>query len=136
MTRKNADYWAGYDAEAARNGRTPSVADLARQVTQALGRDNARKQRIAARSPHIFAAMDAEEFGRASSVELAARELRELGIDIGDDDDPEKMLDMHHAGRQWARARDRGVHGVAVKSSVMEGLDASDDSFMDQYLEG
>jgi hypothetical protein len=73
------------------------------EVTRAIRRDNARKQKLFARSPGVFAAMDAEELGRMSSKELAARELTELGINVGEDDDPERMLDMHHAGRQFAR---------------------------------
>jgi hypothetical protein len=46
--------------------------------------------------------MDAEQIGQASSRELAMRELKELGIDCGDND-PVAMLDAHHAGRAYAR---------------------------------
>ena len=89
---KNADYWAGYHEEAARQGRAGHFESLAQQVTRALGRDSARKQRIVARSPGVFSSMDAQEFGQASSRELAIRELKELGIAPGDND-PEAILD-------------------------------------------
>jgi hypothetical protein len=78
------------------------LTNIARAVAQQLGRDNVRKQRILQRSPHVFAAMDAQELGQASGRELAVKELRELGIEISADDDPVRMLDMHHAGRKYA----------------------------------
>jgi hypothetical protein len=102
MTRRNSDYWDGYNAEAARHGRLGDVASLAQLVAQALGRDGAVKQRIYARSPGVFSGMDAMEFGQASSRELAERELKELGIEVGDND-PVQLLDAHHAGRKYAR---------------------------------
>ncbi len=128
-TRKNADYWEGYNAEAARNGRSGlSITELARQVTQALGRDSARKQRIVARSPGVFSSMDAQEFGQASSRELAMRELKELGIAPGDND-PEAILDAHHAGRQWAR------DSLSGKRGTQQARDSADSgSFLDKYL--
>lgn len=134
---KNADYWAGHDEEAAKQ-RTRMAADqhaeLAVAVGRQLGRDRARKERIVARSPQVFYSMDAEEYGQASAAELATRELRELGI-TPKNSDPVELLDAHHLGREHARAQGRGVRGVAVKSSVMEGMDASGNSFMDKYLE-
>ena len=110
MSRRD-DYSAGYFAE------------LAKQVSKGLGRDNARKQRILARSPGAFAGMDSAEYASMSSRELAARELKELGISVGQDDDPEKMLDMHHAGRQWARDRARG-----------SASDSAEPDFLANYL--
>lgn len=127
MTReKNADYWEGYNAEAARHGRPGHFESLAQQVSRALGRDNGRKQRIVARSPEVFSGMDADEYGRASSIELAARELKELGIEVGDND-PLAILDAHHAGRQWARDSLSGKRGSARDA-------AEGGSFMDKYL--
>jgi hypothetical protein len=79
-----------------------SLADIAREVTKQLVRDNAHRQRILQRSPHVFSAMDAGEVAQASSRELAARELKALGIDCADND-PVALLDAHHAGRQYAR---------------------------------
>ena len=61
--------------------------------------------------------------------------LKELGI-TPKQSDPIELLDAHHAGRAHARAQRGGVHGVAVKSSVMESMDASANSFLDRYLEG
>lgn len=118
---KNADYWEGFYSSAAS------------AVAKSLRKDNAIKDRIVARSPYVFSGMDAEEYGQASAAELATRELKELGI-TPKNSDPVELLDAHHAGRAHARAQGRGVHGVAVKSSVMEGMDASGNSFMDKYL--
>jgi hypothetical protein len=145
--RKNADYWAGFDAEAARLGRSgSSFTELARQVTQALGRDQGRKQKIFARSPGVFSSMDAEEFGRMSSRELAERELKELGISAGDSD-PEALLDAHHAGRKWARDyqipgnRLTGGNTIQGNNGIeLIGGSASDaregGSFIDRYIVG
>jgi hypothetical protein len=147
---KNSDYWQGYNEAAARRAAKdaraavdamPNFADLANEVARQLGRDNVRKQRIFARSPHIFGGMDASELGQASSRELALRELKELGINIGEDDDPEKMLDMHHAGRAFARDRTPGSGGPILggKPSAIFNPSASDGheggSFVDKYLE-
>jgi hypothetical protein len=143
MTRKSAAYWEGRNAEAARLGSTPSVADLAQQVALAIGRDDARKRVIYARSPGVFAAMDGNELGEASSVELAMRELKALGIEPGDND-PLAILDAHHAGRQWARdyvipgGNLTGGNRIAGNNgNKLIGGSASDsagDSFVDRYL--
>jgi hypothetical protein len=122
MTRKNGDYWDGYNAEAARLG---GVASLARQVARALGRDGAVKQRIFARSPGVFSSMDAMELGQASSRELAERELRELGIEVGEGD-PVQLLDAHHAGRAYAR----GQRGSAQDAHATSGAQAIIDTFL------
>jgi len=129
MTRKNADYWEGYNAEADRNAGAGNVTSLAHRVARAMGRDNARKQRIFARSPNVFSGMDAEELGRASSVELAMRELGALGIDPKEND-PLAILDAHHAGRQWARDNQR-PGGARIGGSAS---DSAGDSFLDRYL--
>jgi len=100
--RKNADYWEGRNAEAARLGNPSHFESLAQSVARALGRDNGRKQKIFERTPGIFSSMDAEEFGRMSSTEMAARELKALGIDPGEND-PVAILDAHHSGRQFAK---------------------------------
>ncbi|MGO9038184.1 MAG: hypothetical protein ACLQKH_09380 [Steroidobacteraceae bacterium] len=113
---RNDDYRAGY------------LEELAKQVARGFRRDNARKQRIAARSPYIFAAMDAEEYGQASSRELAMRELKELGIDPGDND-PEALLDAHHSGRQFARDR-------IANAGAGSARDASEADFVDKYTGG
>jgi hypothetical protein len=130
---KSADYWEGRRQEDARIAARdaargaldaqPSVADIAKEVAKNLGRDQGRKQRIFQRSPHIFAAMDAEEVAQASSRELAMRELQELGIDCGDND-PVAILDAHHAGRQYAR--DGGKRPA--------GMDSAGESIVDRYL--
>jgi hypothetical protein len=144
MTRKSAAYWEGRNAEAARLGlgHTHSVADLAQQVALAIGRDEARKRVIYARSPGVFAAMDGNELGEASSVELAMRELKALGIDSGDND-PLAILDAHHAGRQFARdyqipgGRLTGGNRIAGNNgNKLIGGSASDsaDNFVDKYL--
>jgi hypothetical protein len=152
MTTKSAAYWEGRNAEAARiafreRARSaldahPNLSDLASEVAKQLGRDNAIKQRIFARSPGVFSAMDAEEFGRASSVELAARELKELGIEPGDND-PLAILDAHHAGRQFARdylipgnTLTGGNRIAGNNGNKLIGGSASDsaDSFVDKYL--
>ena len=95
-----------------------NLPEIARQVADHLGRDNARKQRVYQRSPHVFSAMDAEELAQASSREMAIRELTELGIDCGDND-PVAILDAHHAGRQYARdgGRSAGMDSAAAGSA-------------------
>jgi hypothetical protein len=104
-------YRDGYIAESVRLARkTARVAldahlgmhDIARVVGEQLGRDNASRQRILARSPFVFCSMDAAEVATTSSRELALRELKELGIDCADND-PVALLDVHHQGRQYAR---------------------------------
>src|ERR1700691_1393157 len=71
-----------------------------REVLKTVGADQARKQRIFARSPHLAYTMDAASM---TSRELAERELAELGITCGIDEDAERLLDVHHAGRRFAR---------------------------------
>jgi hypothetical protein len=114
MSRSD-DYKSGYFAE------------LARQVSRGLGRDNVRKQSIAARSPHMFAGMDAGEFAAMSSRELAKRELDALGIKPDDRSIEEQLLDAHHGGRAYAR---QGTAGGRPSS----GMDGAGDSFVDRYL--
>jgi hypothetical protein len=112
MTSKTAAYWEGWDKEAARKGRNPlenlSVPEIAQRVASSLARDEGRKRAIYARSPDVFSGMDGNEFGEASSVSLAIRELKALGIDHGEND-PLAILDAHHAGRKFAR--DSGIIG-------------------------
>jgi hypothetical protein len=102
--RRQEEARIGARVRAALDARIPNLADIAREVGKQLGRDNGHKQRIWQRSPHVFSSMDAEELGQASARELAARELKELGIDFGDHD-PVAILDAHHGGRQYARDR-------------------------------
>lgn len=114
MTTKSAAYWEGRRAEAERlaagNGRSPSVAELAQQVALAINRDEGRKRALVARSPGVFAAMDGNQLGEASSIELAMRELKALGIEPGDND-PLAILDAHHMGRKFARDSDLHIPG-------------------------
>ena len=121
MTEKSAAYWEGRAAEDARIAARdraraaldahPNVVDLAKEVAKHLGRDQGRKQHILQRSPHIFSAMDADEVGQASARELAVRELKDLGIDCGDND-PVALLDAHHAGRDYGRGGQRTAGGM------------------------
>lgn len=133
---KSREYWEGWDAEirrqraAADRAAGTDYADLAAAVGRQLGRDRAHKERIVARSPGVFAAMDTEELGAASSRELAARELRELGIEVGDND-PVALLDAHHSGRDFAR---RG--GQDGRRSSSGALDSAGDTFIDRYTRG
>ncbi|MHB8811690.1 MAG: hypothetical protein ACYDAE_00305 [Steroidobacteraceae bacterium] len=116
------------------------IAEQARQVAKSLRRDDAIKRRILYRSPHLLSTMDASELQTASARELAARELKELGVEVGDGD-PIQLLDMHHAGRKFARDRD---HGPGTAFPIMGGKpaeifnptarDASEPSLVDKYL--
>jgi hypothetical protein len=150
INRNNKDYIEGFNAErirlAARDAArraldaNPSLPDIAREVAKHLSRDNARKTRILQRSPYVFAAMDAGELSQASSHELAARELKELGIEPGDND-PLAILDAHHAGRTYARDKISfaGIKGGAASAKGLLGGDGSahdsaDGSFVDRYL--
>lgn len=114
MSRSD-DYRAGYFSE------------LAKQVASQLGRDDARKRRIAARSSQVFAAMDAEALSQAASRELAERELAALGIKPDDRSTEEQLLDAHHSGRAYARQRTAGGRPSA-------GMDGAGESFVDKYL--
>jgi hypothetical protein len=141
MAVKSAEYWQGRNEEsariAARDARRsaldahPNFHDIAREVGKNLVRDNAHRQRIFQRSPHVFAAMDAEEVAQASSRELAMRELQELGIDNGDND-PLAILDAHHAGRQYAR--DGGGKPLGMEGNKTLGMDSGNPS-LDKYLQ-
>jgi ABC-type hemin transport system ATPase subunit len=100
-------------------------AKAANTVARLLKRDAARKRAILARTPRLAYAFDAQELDEMSSRELAARELKELGIDAGDND-PLAILDAHHAGRAFERNRVSG-RGAAQDSS-------SESSFVGRYL--
>jgi hypothetical protein len=157
---KNADYWEGRRAEAARL-EALETARLARRVARGaaldaaemarfIGRDNAIKQRIVQRNPWFFAAMDTEELGAASSRQLAERELKELGIEVGDND-PVALLDAHHAGRAFVRARGtRDLNPNDVLGGIIGGWPAAErlkgverpssaqdggETYLDKYLE-
>jgi len=103
---RNADYWEGRRAEAARlealetarlAARVGRVAARdAQEIARDLRRDAALKQRILARHPWGFYGMDAQELGEASATELALYELRQLGI-VPPFDDPVKLLNALHA---------------------------------------
>jgi hypothetical protein len=122
---KNADYWEGFNAEKQRRAALDS-AEVAQRVARSLRRDAAVKQRIINRSSWFYAAMDQQELGEASGRELAARELKELGIEVGDND-PLALLDAHHSGRQWARDNGKKLQGSAS--------DAADTpNFLSEYL--
>jgi len=140
MTTKNEAYWEGYRAESARQtaksaraavDAMPDLAALAREVARDLARDQGIKQRIFARSPGVFSGMDAAELGAASSRELAARELKVLGIEVGDGD-PVQLLDAHHAGRQWMR--DQMTGGERRQGSASDARDGG--SFIDKFFAG
>jgi hypothetical protein len=133
---KSAAYWEGRRQEDARIAvrdaargaldAHPNLHDIAREVAKNLGLDQGRKQRILQRSPYVFAAMDAEAVAQASSRELATRELKELGIDCGDND-PVAILDAHHAGRQYAR-------DCLTPGGRTAGMDSAVDSIVDRYI--
>jgi hypothetical protein len=137
MTTKSEAYWAGYNEAVARSAAKaarsavdamPDLSALAREVARDLGRDQGAKQRIFARSPGVFSGMDAQELGQASPRELAARELKELGIEVGDCD-PVQLLDAHHAGREYARNGNKLMGGSASDSVETA-------SFLDKYING
>lgn len=114
---------------------------IAAEIAKSLRRDQGLKNRIWTRSPHVFHAMDGEELAQASSREMAQRELKELGIDHGDND-PVAILDAHHSGRQFARDQQIpgnrliGGNKVAIPGNklVGEGMDSSGNSSLDKYL--
>jgi hypothetical protein len=112
----------------------PTITELAHMTMKSMGAENARKRQILQRSPHLAYGMDAAAFAGMSSRDLATRELKELGITPGDNDDPEMMLNMHHAGRQWAR----GMKGGEAAAGGLIGGSAQDSasgSFLSKYLE-
>jgi hypothetical protein len=117
--RKDAAYWEGYRAEAARiaareAARSGGHAADAEDVMRNLRHDEALKNRIFARSPSLLYAIDAEELGTMSATELATRELKELGI-TPKNSDPVELLDSHYAGREYARSG--GRRGAGMDSS-------------------
>jgi hypothetical protein len=120
-------------------------------IARRLRRDEGIKQRILQRSPRLAYSMDAEELGAASARELAARELKELGIEVGEAD-PIQLLDAHHAGRKYAldRIPNAGaLNGGAGPTKKLIGeregdeankltgssQDAGEGTFLDKYLE-
>jgi hypothetical protein len=107
------------------------------QIARELERNNARRQRILARSPQMFSGMDAEQVAAMSDAELARRELKELNIEPGSND-PVALLDAHHAGRQWAReqmlGRSLGKGGASTSSLIGEARDSATETFLDKYL--
>lgn len=119
-----------------------TMSEIVRDVSKSLMKDQARKQRIFQRSPNVFSAMDAEALATASARELATRELKDLGIDCGDGD-PVQLLDMHHAGRAYARDQQipgnrlAGGNKVAIPGEKLlgEGMDSAGD-YIDRYLQG
>jgi len=141
MSRKNADYWAGYNEEAARNGRPGNLEELAATVSRQFARDAGRKQRILARSPHLGYGLDAEEYEGMSSRELAKRELDEIGVKPDDRSIEEQLLDAHHGGRAYARdqlANTGAAKGGAASFNRLIGgagsaRDSSDGDFVDRY---
>jgi hypothetical protein len=98
-------------------------AELARNVSKALNRDNAQKDQIFCRSPYAFSGMDAAEYAGASATELATRELKALGI-APKNSDPIEILDAHHAGRDFARrgGKAAGMDGAAAPSFLTSYL--------------
>jgi hypothetical protein len=139
-TRKSEAYWEGYREQAAKSAAkraraamdaVPDLAALVRDIARDVGRDQGIKRRIFARSPGVFSSMDAAELGAASSRELAARELKELGIEVGDGD-PVQLLDVHHAGRDYARNGGRSIAGSASDAAPSSAAQR----IIDKYLEG
>jgi hypothetical protein len=127
MTEKSAAYYEGVREEQARQtakalGLNPAA--LAQQVARNIAKDELAKRRIFSRGL-TFSVDAAEEVAEMSARELAARELKSLGIEPGDND-PVALLDAHHAGRQYERTK--GVLGSARDSASSGG------SFLDKYL--
>jgi hypothetical protein len=111
------------DAARAALDAHPTLPDIAREVANHLGRDDARKNRILAGSPHLAYAFDAEDLGKMSASELARYELKQLGINVSDNSDPVEVRDALHAGRLHER---RGTRAISMDSAVA--------SFVDNYL--
>lgn len=122
MTEKSAAYYQGVREEQARQtakalGLNPAA--LAQQVARNIAKDELAKRRIFSRG--ITFSVDAAEVAEMSARELAARELKSLGIEPGDND-PLALLDAHHLGRQYANS----ARGSA--------RDSSEDSVVGRYL--
>ena len=120
--------------------------DTVCRAMDAYRRDVALKSRILQRSPRLAYSLDEQQLGEASGRELAAKELRELGIEIGDSDDPIKIADAYHLGRAHA-ARDFDIPGnKLVGGNTVPGggapllgsssHDAADGGFVGRYLQG
>jgi hypothetical protein len=104
-----------------------SLAQDAAAVSRFIGRDEQRKRVILTRSPHLAFALDANQIAEMSSRELASRELKELGIEPGDND-PLALLDAHHSGRSWERQR-------ATTGRAPSAMDSdATPNFIDKYL--
>lgn len=80
-----------------------SIPEIARMVMKENGRDNAKKQRILAGSPHLAHALDAGAIEGMSAGELAKAELKTYGIDCSGNSDPVEIRDAFHAGRHFER---------------------------------
>lgn len=154
MTRKSDDYYIGRGMEderrsakasaSAASDAHPTVVDLATSVMKQLRRDDARKQEILQRSPHLGHALDAETYQGMSARELAQRELSELGVEPDGRSVEEQLLDAHHRGRAYARGERipgnklKGGNEVAMPGNKLIGSanDSAGDSFIDHYLNG
>lgn len=116
----------------------------AERIAKMFARDDARKRRILARSPHLAYGLDAVALDEMSSRELAERELKELGVEVGENDDPVKLLDVHHAGRHHARSQFE-LLGYPYSPPMLrdeieqtkggsQAMDCAGGSFVDKYL--
>ena len=88
----------------------PNLADIVSEVARQVGRNQGANSTSYTLAAHL-AAHGCGEVAQASSREFATRELKELGIDCGDND-PVAMLDAHHAGRAYARDGGRAPGGM------------------------
>ncbi len=123
---------------------TLTLEEIARQAAENIVRDNARRERILARSPGVFSGMDADELAETPARELAARELRELKITPDSRSVEEQLLDAHHAGRAHARnlLEAQGLkfagdgHRRSFSGARTDGMDFACDTFIDKYIQG
>jgi hypothetical protein len=119
---KNADYWEGRRAEAARlealetarlagrvaRGAARDAAEIARDIR----RDAARKNAVIQRHPWHFAALDQQEVGEMSGHEAAAHSLEQDGFALRDGEDALRMREAVDHGIQLGVARARGTRDL------------------------
>lgn len=140
---ESREYWQSFISaavkDAMKNGSGASYAADAQEVARNLRRDEAVKARILAHSPHLAYAIDAAELAGMSARELASRELKELGIEPGDND-PVALLDAHHAGREAARRQAWGSahdgHWRSYSGQAWDGSEEGGDDLVSRYIRG
>jgi hypothetical protein len=108
-----------------------NFAELAAQVALHLGKDDAVKTAIVARSPDIFYSFDAAELGSMSAHETAVEVLKKRGVRLNSGEDGVRALELFNQGMDLGRAGARfgGVGGWAADATALPADNAIEKFF-------